>query len=1183
MQSNKKLPDNWELLDLLKQYFKLISGSNAPANASSEMKELHSRILIKLKALKEGNFKTMISTLLDFVEYKQAQNKTERGRIEKKAIKNFNDFVSVLEKKIPADLWAYPDYILYILFHGANFCVSQYQENFDRTTKKWTSPPDKNFLFMLKQTFNSTRNFITKAKIADDKTEYSFWLLLSTFYYILPFQTPEVKVTINSVTYRIFLEPGPLGDIKQNILNSAHSRSRKQMDQQCLTYLMELQILANSIKKDFHEINTLSQTTLKSLKAFDLDELLKFLNLHQNIPSDSSIINIYERLITSTEHLIYSAPNSFKPELDPDLHANLKVFKTALYNCECVRNYYLGKGIERDTEKEIIKEQVSSVKTNVIEMLAPHLDKFLANVNEEYLNYLQTKEPEEKENARQKALRTHEILEGVIKSIPEYDTTRVLFSALSSYMATKLNPLDKNLELTHQDSLIIFINLFNSNQFPHTELQHAQHILNTLIISKEILIAEYQKNPSDNILQKLAQVRKAFGKYCELITKDKPEHHSACMIHAELFFVPEFVRKNPSDPLSSFLNITEFNKLMKTAETTFTKTDNKHAQCLLHWFRISYCENNILKHKSLDAFKRFTSHKLIEFISTLDFNSLVQSGDADMNSPRILSGVNIYVELANLSLKLINNLEKHFPETVKPASTCHEYKEAYDIFKTKLLFLDFKKQFYAQNFIKSLFKITEDEYEKRNNEISEKLEIAKKIFLEIEKQLSEELQINKQKNRLFHNKNKYANKNSIAHLLQPEINSTIEDEKITEKITQPAASDNNQHSRCIPIPVDDLNYPEIKLPDYALRIFQKLKDAGYEAYLVGGGVRDPLNGKDPNDYDIATNATMPQIIKLFSCETNCEYIDAKHPLFKIKPTAGIKEIQISTFKNGNFLQDFYGRMITANAVYYDPIEKCYLDPGKGLIDIKNKNIRTVFMKIAATIKKHPLLVFAVIRLMARSGYTCNTEMKLELRENIHLLRNQNPNLLHSEVTKTLLNTNHEAVLDYFDNFHILHYVYRYNKFSSHAMLNTISESLANEAIKNNPLLFWASVIEPVIYSSMHNFLQINADVNQFECMYWEMASQAIQHFGYYDKNQDLSRVILLKLLKQYYHYDFWDSQFMNRTFFTDNDHRLANILFAHDFKKNASLSQTGMFAQRNIPARNNQEVIQYRSNKIPQG
>jgi poly(A) polymerase len=84
----------------------------------------------------------------------------------------------------------------------------------------------------------------------------------------------------------------------------------------------------------------------------------------------------------------------------------------------------------------------------------------------------------------------------------------------------------------------------------------------------------------------------------------------------------------------------------------------------------------------------------------------------------------------------------------------------------------------------------------------------------------------------------------------------------------------------------------------ALYVLEKLVSAGYTAYLVGGGVRDLLLGKQPKDYDISTSAEPEQIRKLFR---NCILIGRRFRLAHIR--FGKKIIEASTFRTGDTEND----------------------------------------------------------------------------------------------------------------------------------------------------------------------------------------------------------------------------------------------------------------------------------------
>ena len=76
-----------------------------------------------------------------------------------------------------------------------------------------------------------------------------------------------------------------------------------------------------------------------------------------------------------------------------------------------------------------------------------------------------------------------------------------------------------------------------------------------------------------------------------------------------------------------------------------------------------------------------------------------------------------------------------------------------------------------------------------------------------------------------------------------------------------------------------------------LRVLYRLKSAGFKGYLVGGGVRDLLLGRKPKDFDIATDASPPQVKKLFR---NCFVVGRRFRLCHVR--FGRKVVEVSTFR-----------------------------------------------------------------------------------------------------------------------------------------------------------------------------------------------------------------------------------------------------------------------------------------------
>src|SRR5688572_33468385 len=99
----------------------------------------------------------------------------------------------------------------------------------------------------------------------------------------------------------------------------------------------------------------------------------------------------------------------------------------------------------------------------------------------------------------------------------------------------------------------------------------------------------------------------------------------------------------------------------------------------------------------------------------------------------------------------------------------------------------------------------------------------------------------------------------------------------------------NSAPNVLPRPEHNVSRKDID-PD-ALKVLYRLKNHGYRAYLVGGGVRDLLLGRRPKDFDIGTDAHPYQIKKLFR---NCWIIGRRFRLAHIK--FGAKTIEVATFR-----------------------------------------------------------------------------------------------------------------------------------------------------------------------------------------------------------------------------------------------------------------------------------------------
>lgn len=141
----------------------------------------------------------------------------------------------------------------------------------------------------------------------------------------------------------------------------------------------------------------------------------------------------------------------------------------------------------------------------------------------------------------------------------------------------------------------------------------------------------------------------------------------------------------------------------------------------------------------------------------------------------------------------------------------------------------------------------------------------------------------------------------------------------------------------------------MEIPQGVFETVKKLQEAGYEAYLVGGAVRDVLLGLTPQDWDVATSALPQDVMRLFpkTVPTGLKFgtvtVIAEMP---IEVTAFRREGRYldgrkpSEVRLGvTLLEDLSRRDFTVNAIAFDPVTGQYVDPFRGMEDLANGRVK----------------------------------------------------------------------------------------------------------------------------------------------------------------------------------------------------------------------------------------------------
>ena len=207
----------------------------------------------------------------------------------------------------------------------------------------------------------------------------------------------------------------------------------------------------------------------------------------------------------------------------------------------------------------------------------------------------------------------------------------------------------------------------------------------------------------------------------------------------------------------------------------------------------------------------------------------------------------------------------------------------------------------------------------------------------------------------------------------------------------------------------------------AVKVTDVLQDAGYEAYIVGGAVRDLLLGIAPKDFDVATNATPEQVQKLFRRSRLIgRRFQIVHVTFYGKERPEI--IEVSTFRahvqaddthvaaNGRILRDnVWGsqaedatrRDFTINAMYYDPQTETVLDYHGGMQDIEAQTIRMIG-EPSQRYREDPVRMLRAIRFAAKTGFNIEPKTRAPLEDLADLIQDVPSARLFDEILKLLM-------------------------------------------------------------------------------------------------------------------------------------------------------------------------------------
>ena len=212
----------------------------------------------------------------------------------------------------------------------------------------------------------------------------------------------------------------------------------------------------------------------------------------------------------------------------------------------------------------------------------------------------------------------------------------------------------------------------------------------------------------------------------------------------------------------------------------------------------------------------------------------------------------------------------------------------------------------------------------------------------------------------------------------------------------------------------------------ARHVVTALQTAGYEAYIVGGAIRDLLLERTPKDFDIGCSATPEEVRQVFGRRSariigkrfRLTHVTCKGELFEVSTfrkapaetaAAPAKEgsdteemaenLILSDNSWGTAVEDAWRRDFTVNALFYDPVDgQLYDHTGMGLADIKSRTVRAIG-EAALRFEEDPVRMLRALKLVGQFDFTLDSATENALFARLELLKLASPSRLALELEK----------------------------------------------------------------------------------------------------------------------------------------------------------------------------------------
>ena len=288
-----------------------------------------------------------------------------------------------------------------------------------------------------------------------------------------------------------------------------------------------------------------------------------------------------------------------------------------------------------------------------------------------------------------------------------------------------------------------------------------------------------------------------------------------------------------------------------------------------------------------------------------------------------------------------------------------------------------------------------------------------------------------------------------------------------------------------------------KISKFAISIVEELQKNKFQAYLVGGCVRDLMCGITPKDFDIATNATPDEIRKIFKAS---RIIGKRFKLVHIFNRSEL--IEVATFRSGvdeanegNLVTDHSGKILrdniwgtleqdtfrrdfTINALYYCPISRKIEDYNSGINHIHKKKIVSIGDPMKR-FSEDPVRSLRAIRFSNKLDFKIDKDIKNAIYKKGHLLENISNARLFDEFCKIFLGGIAEKNFNKIVSFNLSRYLILTDSNSSDFSQKLIKEALKNtdKRVENNQSVTPGFLIAAMLWPELLRKSRSNKEIN----------------------------------------------------------------------------------------------------------